>query len=590
MPPAASKKGEKKAGKAATAAGDPKCEKKRKESYSIYIYKVLKQVHPDTGISSKAMLIMNLVVNDVFERIAVESYKLAKYYTKATISSREIQTAVRLLLHPGGRELAKFAVSEGTKAITKYTSSPPAPDPVTFAQALFKQQLEQRRRLPDRAVPGVIHTLAGDTFTTPAFAVNCAATVAGLQRRAWTAGACAMEAEPDEVYFVNPEDPVALYRPCITVKVSQAVEGEPAAAAVEVQLATERGPLDGETEPTNVHYALKKICKTIGLEAVDDKALRGYRLVVPEAHASSVLDDLQRPLYSVGIVDGSELQLVGAARDAAEPSPSAADVTRHRRCLQCCLQWLRRRDDGQGDDQQQGDDVGQGADQAADTTTAETPPLVVEAADTAPVAARLFWRESMPVTRRDPVEQSGSWICICLRLRLRRLLGRARRAPAWCFRSAASTATSGATAPASAAAPQSTSPPSLSTSPPKSSSLPATPPATTRTRGSARATSSSPSATTRSSTSSWATSPSSRAVVSRTSTPSFSLRNPESKRLKKDYRRVPNQLAFGVFFKSSKSLMLNVLGPQETRLALISVKLRKKGACTPPNRPVDKKH
>ncbi|KAI8498332.1 Histone H2B type 1-A [Branchiostoma belcheri] len=39
---------------------------------------------------------------------------------QAAISSREIQTAVRLLL-PG--ELAKHAVSEGTKAVTKYTSS-----------------------------------------------------------------------------------------------------------------------------------------------------------------------------------------------------------------------------------------------------------------------------------------------------------------------------------------------------------------------------------------------------------------------------------------------------------------------------------
>ncbi|CAB3377647.1 Hypothetical predicted protein [Cloeon dipterum] len=36
------------------------------------------------------------------------------------ITSREIQTTVRLLL-PG--ELAKHAVSEGTKAVTKYTSS-----------------------------------------------------------------------------------------------------------------------------------------------------------------------------------------------------------------------------------------------------------------------------------------------------------------------------------------------------------------------------------------------------------------------------------------------------------------------------------
>ncbi|CAF3040896.1 unnamed protein product [Rotaria socialis] len=93
--------------------------KKRKESYSIYIYKVLKQVHPDTGISSKAMSIMNSFVNDIFERIASESSRLAQYNKRQTISSREIQTAVRLLL-PG--ELAKHAVSEGTKAVTKYTN------------------------------------------------------------------------------------------------------------------------------------------------------------------------------------------------------------------------------------------------------------------------------------------------------------------------------------------------------------------------------------------------------------------------------------------------------------------------------------
>ena len=94
--------------------------RKRKESYAIYIYKVLKQVHPDTGISSKAMGIMNSFVSDIFERIATESSRLSHYNKKSTISSREIQTAIRLLL-PG--ELAKHAVSEGTKAVTKYTSS-----------------------------------------------------------------------------------------------------------------------------------------------------------------------------------------------------------------------------------------------------------------------------------------------------------------------------------------------------------------------------------------------------------------------------------------------------------------------------------
>ena len=122
MPPKPSvgKKAEKKPGKK-TALGDKKKRRpRRKESYAIYIYKVMKQVHPDTGISSKAMNIMNSFVNDVFERIAGEASRLAHYNKKSTITSREIQTAVRLLL-PG--ELAKHAVSEGTKAVTKYTSS-----------------------------------------------------------------------------------------------------------------------------------------------------------------------------------------------------------------------------------------------------------------------------------------------------------------------------------------------------------------------------------------------------------------------------------------------------------------------------------
>ncbi|XP_078090839.1 histone H2B 1/2-like [Mustelus asterias] len=117
---AAPKKGAKKVIKKPVVKGGKKRRKSRKESYSIYIYKVMKQVHPDTGISSKAMSIMNSFVNDIFKRIAGEASHLADYNKRSTISSWEIQTTVRLLL-PG--ELAKHAVSEGTKAVTKYTSS-----------------------------------------------------------------------------------------------------------------------------------------------------------------------------------------------------------------------------------------------------------------------------------------------------------------------------------------------------------------------------------------------------------------------------------------------------------------------------------
>ena len=62
----------------------------------------------------------NSFINDIFEKIATEAAKLARYNKKPTVTSREIQTSVRLIL-PG--ELAKHAVSEGTKAVTKFTSS-----------------------------------------------------------------------------------------------------------------------------------------------------------------------------------------------------------------------------------------------------------------------------------------------------------------------------------------------------------------------------------------------------------------------------------------------------------------------------------
>ncbi|KAI8926733.1 histone-fold-containing protein [Entophlyctis helioformis] len=125
--PAAAPAGKKPAGKAPAKTAEKKTKdaskakkKIRKETYSTYIYKVLKQVHPDTGISNKAMSIMNSFVNDIFERIAGEASRLASYNKRSTISSREVQTSVRLIL-PG--ELAKHAVSEGTKAVTKYQSS-----------------------------------------------------------------------------------------------------------------------------------------------------------------------------------------------------------------------------------------------------------------------------------------------------------------------------------------------------------------------------------------------------------------------------------------------------------------------------------
>ena len=102
------------------AGGKKKVKRSRRETFNIYIYKVLKQVHPEVGVSKKGMSVLNSFILDIFERVTGEAGKLARFNKKATLSSREVQTAVRLVL-PG--ELAKHAVSEGTKAVTKFTSA-----------------------------------------------------------------------------------------------------------------------------------------------------------------------------------------------------------------------------------------------------------------------------------------------------------------------------------------------------------------------------------------------------------------------------------------------------------------------------------
>lgn len=87
------------------------------EGYKRYVFKVMKQVHPDLAISSKAMTVINNLMGDMFERIAAEAATLSKYVSRTTLSSREIQDAVKLVL-PG--ELGKHAIAEGTKAVTTY--------------------------------------------------------------------------------------------------------------------------------------------------------------------------------------------------------------------------------------------------------------------------------------------------------------------------------------------------------------------------------------------------------------------------------------------------------------------------------------
>lgn len=92
----------------------------KQKSFNTYIIKVLKQVHPDASIGEKEGIPMvNSILNFVADKMARAVSLLLKRTGRNTVTSREIQSAVRLVF-PG--ELAKHAISEGTKAVTKYNA------------------------------------------------------------------------------------------------------------------------------------------------------------------------------------------------------------------------------------------------------------------------------------------------------------------------------------------------------------------------------------------------------------------------------------------------------------------------------------
>jgi histone H2A len=98
------------------------------EQFDTYIHRVQKQVHPDQRISGESVKLINDIVNYLALHISHKAVMLTKpldYEAKGrktplgkkTISSRDVQAAVRLVI-PG--ELAKHAMSDGAKAVTRY--------------------------------------------------------------------------------------------------------------------------------------------------------------------------------------------------------------------------------------------------------------------------------------------------------------------------------------------------------------------------------------------------------------------------------------------------------------------------------------
>ena len=93
-----------------------KSTRRAKRTWNVYASRTLKGVNAKMTLASKTKKIVNSFVNDIFERLATEAARLARVNGKKTLGSREMQTAVRLVLPA---ELARHAMSEGTKAVAK---------------------------------------------------------------------------------------------------------------------------------------------------------------------------------------------------------------------------------------------------------------------------------------------------------------------------------------------------------------------------------------------------------------------------------------------------------------------------------------
>lgn len=93
---------------------------KKQQHWDVYIHRALRQVYKRGTLSKTAVRVLASFIEDMFGKIQSEAVFVAKINKVRTLTAREIQTSARLLLPP---ELAKHAMSEGTKAVAKYNAS-----------------------------------------------------------------------------------------------------------------------------------------------------------------------------------------------------------------------------------------------------------------------------------------------------------------------------------------------------------------------------------------------------------------------------------------------------------------------------------
>lgn len=101
-------------------SGHKSARQKQQRQWHYYINKIRRNSNKDFSLSRRAMAVLGSFVEDMFDRIANEAVNVAQISKVKTLTGREIQMAVRLMM---GGELLKYGMCEGTRAVHSYNTN-----------------------------------------------------------------------------------------------------------------------------------------------------------------------------------------------------------------------------------------------------------------------------------------------------------------------------------------------------------------------------------------------------------------------------------------------------------------------------------
>lgn len=88
-------------------------------NFDTYIKRLGKTIRDDSSITRESLQVINTMIDFVIKKLSNSIRELMANSKHVIITSRDLQTAVRLVIDG---DLAKHAVSEGTKVVTRFYS------------------------------------------------------------------------------------------------------------------------------------------------------------------------------------------------------------------------------------------------------------------------------------------------------------------------------------------------------------------------------------------------------------------------------------------------------------------------------------